>query len=68
MATNTGENYREGSVKDRIQLCDPETKICTKYDTNTNEVLDVKIGKFKGVAECKDLRSNERSKKFCSED
>jgi len=37
MAGNTGNDYRNGSVTDRIQSCDPITKVCTKYDTTTGK-------------------------------
>jgi len=67
MASNTGDDHRDGSVKDRIQKCDPETKICTLYDTTTTtgEVLDWKVGPYKGVAICDDDRSKDRTDKFC---
>ena len=59
MATNTGDNYRIGSVKDRVQVCDIETKICYKIDTTTGEVIAVKDGDFKGVAHHTDNRRND---------
>ena len=30
MATNTGEDFRIGSVKNRIQVCDVKTGVCKK--------------------------------------
>lgn len=43
MATNTGDNHRNGSVKDRIQVCDPYlnmTQIRVK-----NQVQNMENGK-----------------------
>ncbi|WP_152018342.1 hypothetical protein [Aliarcobacter butzleri] len=59
MATNTGEDFRIGSVKNRIQVCDVETGICKKIDTTTNQVVDQKIGKYKGIADHTDKRRDE---------
>jgi hypothetical protein len=59
MAGNTGENHRDGSVTNRIQVCDIETGVCKKINTETNEVIAVKEGKFKGVADHTDERRNE---------
>lgn len=68
MAKNTGDDYRNGSEIDRIQVCDPITKVCTKYDTNTGKALGSKIGPYKGVATCNDDRSPERTNTFCDKD
>lgn len=68
MASNTGNNYRNGSVKDRIQVCNPITKVCTKYNTKTGEELDSKDGEYKGVAKCDDERSIDRIISFCLQD
>lgn len=59
MATNTGEDFRIGSVKNRIQVCDVETGICKKIDTTTNQVIDQKDGKYKGIADHTDKRRDE---------
>lgn len=59
MATNTNENHRDGSIKDRIQVCDIETGICKKIDTTTNKVIGEKQGKYKGVADHTDERRDE---------
>lgn len=59
MATNTGEDHRNGSVKDRIQVCDVNTGECKKINTKTNEVIDTKQGKFKGVADHTDKRRDD---------
>jgi len=59
MATNTGNDSRIGSVNDRIQVCDVDTGVCKKIDTNTNQVIDQKIGKYKGVADHTDDRRND---------
>ena len=57
MATNTGKDYRKGSVKNRIQKFNKVTNEWVKYNTNTNEELERKKGEpFKGVAEYIDER------------
>lgn len=56
MAKNTGDDYRQGSVNDRIQICDIDTGICTKIDTNTSEIISQKEGPYKGVANHTDDR------------
>lgn len=57
MATNTGDNHREGSVKDRTQT-QTGSDAWVKRDAETGEFMDVKEdGKpFKGVAKEKDDR------------
>ncbi len=59
MATNSGDDFRIGSVKDRIQVCDIETGVCKKIDTNTNKVIDQKQGLYKGIADHTDDRREE---------
>ncbi len=51
MATNSGNNSRKGSVKDRSQVFNPSTGNYIKRDTTTGRFIDVKSdGKpFKGV-------------------
>lgn len=53
MATNgkSGDNRRQGAVKERSQVHNPKTEIWTKRDTNTGQFMDGKAdGKpFKGV-------------------
>ena len=61
MAGNTGDNYRDGSVTNRIQVCDPETGTCVKIDTETNKIMGVKKDPYKGVADYTDDR---RTKEF----
>ncbi len=57
MATNTGKDYRKGSVRDRIQKQNPKTGNWEKIDTNTGKVIDTKEGEpFKGVAQETDDR------------
>ena len=58
MATNTGDGYRKGSVKDRTQSQNPITGNYQKRDTNTGRYMDQKQGgdPFKGVAREKDGR------------
>ncbi|DAB29334.1 MAG TPA: hypothetical protein CFH84_10025 [Sulfurimonas sp. UBA12504] len=58
MATNTGDGFRKGSVKDRTQSYNPETGNYTKRDTTTGQFMDTKADgtPFKGVAKEKDDR------------
>ena len=58
MATNTGEDYRNGSVKSREQFYNPKTKLWCKIDVDTGKIIDVKQDgtPFKGVAKNKDGR------------
>lgn len=51
MATNTGNNYRKGAVKDRSQSYNPQTSTWTKRDTNTGKYIDQKSDEkpFKGT-------------------
>lgn len=49
MATNTGEGYRKGAVKDRTQFENPATGGFTKRDTNTGQFVGNSQEKFKGV-------------------
>ncbi len=58
MATNTGNGYREGSVRDRTQVQNPVNGNYTKRDTDTGRFIDQKKGgePFKGVAQEKDNR------------
>ncbi|ELY2621646.1 hypothetical protein ACN5L3_001243 [Cronobacter malonaticus] len=58
MAKNTGEGYREGSVKDRTQTQNPQNGNFTKRDTETGKFIDQKTDgtPFKGVAKEKDGR------------
>ncbi|EKS1845003.1 hypothetical protein ACOZ0N_003568 [Cronobacter muytjensii] len=60
MAKNTGEGYREGSVKDRTQVQNPQNGNFTKRDTETGKFIDQKTDgtPFKGVAKEKDKRRN----------
>lgn len=53
MAKNTGNGYRQGSVKDRTQVQNPVNGNYTKRDTETGRFIDQKQdGKpFKGVAQ-----------------
>lgn len=52
MATNTGEGYRRGQVRDRYQLWNSKTDRYDKYDGSGNYV-DSKVteGPFKGIEE-----------------
>lgn len=53
MAVNkpVGDNARVGSVRKRVQVFNPRTKLWVKIDTTSNRIIDVKTsgGKFKGV-------------------
>lgn len=58
MATNTGKNHRNGSVKNRTQVYNPITNTWVKRDAETGQFLNQKSdGKpFKGVAKEEDER------------
>ncbi len=58
MAKNTGNNHRNGSVKDRTQVQNPKTSNWVKRDTDTGQFIEQKSdGKpFKGVAQEPDKR------------
>lgn len=58
MAKNTGEGFRQGSVKDRTQTQNPQNGNWTKRDTDTGKFIDQKSGgePFKGVAKEPDGR------------
>jgi hypothetical protein len=51
MAKNTGDDYREGEVRDRSQVYNPATKKWIKRNGETGEFMQVKKGgePFKGV-------------------
>lgn len=48
MATNTGEGYRKGSVKNRTQLYNPQTDTFIKRDAETGRFMDGKRRAFQG--------------------
>jgi hypothetical protein len=52
MATNTGKDFRRGSVDSRAQIQNPRTGIWTKRNTNTGQFIKGKEDRqpFKGVA------------------
>jgi hypothetical protein len=54
MAKNgkVGDNHRNGAVKNRTQVLNPQTGLFIKRNTADGQFLDVKItgGKFKGVS------------------
>jgi hypothetical protein len=58
MAKNTGDDYRNGSVKDRTQVHNPKTDTWVKRDTDTGRFMDQKADgePFKGVAKEPDGR------------
>lgn len=58
MARNTGDNYRQGSVKDRTQVQNPRNGNFVKRDASTGRFMDQKSGgePFKGVAKEVDKR------------
>lgn len=51
MATNTGNNYRQGAVRDRSQVHNPRTNRWVKRDSATGRFKDGKADRtpFKGV-------------------
>lgn len=59
MAKNTGNNHRNGAVRDRTQFETPNGD-WAKRDTTTGRILDIKSnGPFKGVAREPDGRRNQ---------
>jgi hypothetical protein len=58
MATNTGDDHRIGSVKDRTQVHNPQNDTWVKRDADTGRFMDVKSDgtPFKGVAKEEDGR------------
>jgi hypothetical protein len=52
MATNSGEIYRQGTVRERVQIQNPVTKQWVKIDTKSGKIVDTKKtpGPFKGVS------------------
>lgn len=60
MATNTGKNYRIGSIKNRSQFYNERTNTYLVRDAITGLILKGKQGEpFKGVAKEHDGRKNE---------
>lgn len=49
MGKNTGENFRQGSVKDRSQVFNGKTSQFIKRDTNTGRFVSSKTTPYKGV-------------------
>jgi hypothetical protein len=51
MAKNTGKGYREGAVRDRSQVHNPQTDRWTKRDVETGRFMDQKADRepFRGV-------------------
>lgn len=50
MATNTGEDFRRGAVRDRSQTYNPHNETWVKRDKETGQFMDVKKdAPFKGV-------------------
>jgi hypothetical protein len=51
MATNTGDNFRRGAIKDRSQTYNPKNDTFIKRNPDNGQFMDVKQDhtKFKGV-------------------
>lgn len=49
MGKNTGENFRQGSVKDRSQVFNGKTSQFIKRDTKTGRFVSSKVTPYKGV-------------------
>jgi hypothetical protein len=51
MAKNTGDSYRRGAVKERVQIQNPVTGRWMKIDTSTGRIIEEKKspGPYKGV-------------------
>jgi hypothetical protein len=58
MATNTGKDFRRGSVSDRSQTFNPKTEQYVKRNDNSGRFMAVKDDPFKGVAREPDGRKN----------
>ncbi len=56
MATNTGNNYRKGSVKDRSQTHNPKNDTYVKRNDTDGRFMDAKSTPYKGVAKEPDGR------------
>jgi len=58
MATNTGKNSRNGSVKDRTQIQNPQNGLWIKRDRDNGQFIQQKKDgePFKGIAKEKDHR------------
>ena len=55
MAKNTGDGYRQGAVKGRIQALNPVTRRYVKIDTGTGRIIAHKTtaGPYVGIKEVK---------------
>ncbi|WP_173519407.1 hypothetical protein [Ensifer sesbaniae] len=53
MAKNTGDSYRKGAVKERVQIQNPVTGRWVKVDTSTGRIIEQKKtpGPYKGVVD-----------------
>lgn len=51
MATNTGNGFRNGPVRDRFQMLNPATGLFTVFSVSMGKILRVKKspGKAKGI-------------------
>jgi hypothetical protein len=51
MSTNTEKGYRQGAIRERVQVQNPVTKRWVKIDQRSGRIVDVKKspGPFKGV-------------------
>jgi hypothetical protein len=49
MGKNTGENFRQGAVKDRSQVFNEKTSHFIKRDTTTGRFVSAKTTPYKGV-------------------
>jgi hypothetical protein len=51
MATNSDKGFRQGTVKERVQVQNPVTKRWVKIDTKSGQIVDAKRspGPYKGV-------------------
>ena len=51
MGKNTGNSYRQGAVRDRVQAINPVTNRYVKIDKTTGRIVDHKKspGPYKGI-------------------
>jgi len=53
MGTNTGENYRQGQVKNRVQVFNPKNNTYVKINTETGKIMTCKKIPYKGIKQKK---------------
>lgn len=63
MAKNTGDEFRQGAVKDRSQTFNPKTNCFVKRDKTTGKFLSCKKDEpYKGVTKETSIDENKKNK------